>query len=107
MPFLGSAVVATTALLSAGDDELLGQVASGEVTAALAVPFARRRGPPENLLPAPTVRLGGPGRGDEPGTHRLTGTVTGVADALTADVLLVPADGVPYGLYAVRAAERA
>ncbi len=40
VPFLGSAVIATTALLSAGDDELLGQVASGEVTAALAVPFA-------------------------------------------------------------------
>jgi alkylation response protein AidB-like acyl-CoA dehydrogenase len=32
---------------------------------------------------------------------RLTGTVTGVADALLADVLLVPADGVPFGLYAV------
>ena len=31
--------------------------------------------------------------------------MTGVADALTADVLLVPADGVPYALYAVRAAD--
>ncbi len=62
VPFLGSAVIATTALLSAGDDELLGQVASGEVTAALAVPFAAgAAGPQENLLPAPTVRLGGPG----------------------------------------------
>ena len=36
------------------------------------------------------------------GQARLTGTVTGVADALPADVLLVPADGVPFGLYAVR-----
>jgi alkylation response protein AidB-like acyl-CoA dehydrogenase len=43
-----------------------------------------------------------PGDGD-PG-YRLTGTVAGVADALPADVLLVPADGVPYGLYAVPAA---
>jgi alkylation response protein AidB-like acyl-CoA dehydrogenase len=31
--------------------------------------------------------------------------VPGVADALPAEVLLVPADGVPYGLYAVRAAD--
>ncbi|MGH3407000.1 MAG: acyl-CoA dehydrogenase family protein, partial [Streptosporangiaceae bacterium] len=90
----------------AGDDELLSQVASGELTAALAVPFAAgAAGPQTSLLPAPTVRVGGPARGDQPGTHRLTGTVTGVADALTADVLLVPADGVPYALYAVRAAD--
>jgi alkylation response protein AidB-like acyl-CoA dehydrogenase len=106
VPFLGSAVIATTALLSAGDDELLGQVASGEVTAALAVPFAAcAAGPQTSLLPPPTVRVAGPAPGDQPGTHRLTGTVTGVADALTADVLLVPADGVPYALYAVRAAD--
>src|SRR5262249_18751582 len=35
---------------------------------------------------------------------RLTGSVAGVADALLAGVLLVPADGVPFGLYAVDAA---
>src|SRR6185437_5400670 len=106
VPFLGSAVIATTALLSARDDELLAQVASGAVTAALAVPFAAgAAGPQVNLLPRPTVRVTGPAPGDEPGTHRLTGTITGVADALTADVLLVPADGVPYALYAVRAAD--
>jgi alkylation response protein AidB-like acyl-CoA dehydrogenase len=98
VPFLGSAVVATTALLSAGDNELLTQLASGEVTAALAIPFATGPGP----VPAPTVRLEGPQPGDEPGTYRLSGQVLGVADALPADVLLVPADGVPYGLYTVR-----
>ena len=32
---------------------------------------------------------------------RLRGTVSGVADALPATVLLVPADGVPHGLYLV------
>jgi alkylation response protein AidB-like acyl-CoA dehydrogenase len=101
VPFLGSAVVATAALLSAGGDELLPEVASGALTAALAVPFATVPG----SRPAPTVRIDGPRPGDAAGTYRLTGTVAGIADALTAEVLLVPADGVPYGLYAVRADE--
>jgi len=100
VPFLGSAVVATTALLAAGDDELLTAVADGATTAALAVPFASAPG----AGPAPTVRLGAPAPADGDPGYRLTGTVTGVADALPADVLLVPADGVPYGLYAVPAA---
>jgi alkylation response protein AidB-like acyl-CoA dehydrogenase len=99
VPFLGSAVVATAALLAAGDDELLTAVADGTITAALAVPFASAPG----AAPEPTVRLGPPApAGGDPG-YRLTGTVAGVADALPADVLLVPADGVPYGLYAVPA----
>src|SRR5208282_1284540 len=55
--------------------------------------------------PEPTVRLGAPAPGDGDPGYRLTGSVAGVADALPADVLIVPADGVPYGLYAVRAAE--
>jgi alkylation response protein AidB-like acyl-CoA dehydrogenase len=97
VPFLGSAVVATTALLSVGD-ELVPELASGAVTAALAVPFASVPG----ARPVPTVRIDGAGPGDPAGTYRLTGTITGIADALTADVLLVPGDGVPYGLYAVR-----
>ncbi|HEY7323701.1 MAG TPA: acyl-CoA dehydrogenase family protein [Streptosporangiaceae bacterium] len=101
VPFLGSAVVATTALLSVGDAELLPQLASGAATAALAVPFAAGPG----LRPATTVRLDAQQPGDEPGTYRLTGTVRGVADALPADVFLVPADGVPYGLYEVRAGD--
>jgi len=37
------------------------------------------------------------------GSARLTGTAARLADTLPADVLLVPADGVPYGLYAVDA----
>ncbi len=104
VPYLGSAVVATTALLAAGDDELLTALAGGTATAALAIPFAA----PPGARPAPTVRLGVPGAAAEAageGGYRLTGTVTGLADALIADVLLVPADGVPYGLYAVRSAE--
>jgi alkylation response protein AidB-like acyl-CoA dehydrogenase len=109
VPFLGSAVVATAALLAAGDEELLGQVASGAAPAALAIPFATGPGSAgpagASPWPAPTVRLDGPATGDQDGTSRLTGSVAGIADALTADVLLVPADGVPYGLYAVRADE--
>ena len=101
VPFLGSAVVATAALLATSDDELLTAVADGATTAALAVPFAAAPGP----RPEPTVRLGVPAPGDGDPGYRLTGTVAGVADALPADVLLVPADGVPYGLYAVRAAD--
>jgi alkylation response protein AidB-like acyl-CoA dehydrogenase len=96
VPFLGSAVAATAALLAAGDDELLTALAAGTSTAVLAVPFAAAPG----ARPEPTVRLGPVDSG-----YRLTGTITGVADALPADVLLVPADGVPYGLYAVPAAE--
>src|SRR6516225_1444607 len=101
VPFLGSAVVATAALLATSDDELLTAVADGATTAALAVPFAAAPGP----RPEPTVRLGVPAPADGDPGYRLTGTVAGVADALPADVLLVPADGVPYGLYAVRAAD--
>jgi alkylation response protein AidB-like acyl-CoA dehydrogenase len=100
VPFLGSAVVATAALRSAADDELLAALAAGTATAALAVPFGHAPG----ARPAATVRVGPQRPGDSAG-YRLTGTVAGVADALPADVLLVPADGVPYGLYAVRAAE--
>jgi alkylation response protein AidB-like acyl-CoA dehydrogenase len=101
VPFLGSAVVATTTLLAAGNDELLVALAAGEMTAALAVPFAAAPGRP----PAATVRLDAPQPGDGPGSYRLTGMVAGVADALPADMLLIPADGVPYGLYAVRVSE--
>jgi alkylation response protein AidB-like acyl-CoA dehydrogenase len=100
VPFLGSAVVATAALRAAGDDELLAKMADGTTTAALVVPFRNSPG----ARPEPTVRVGGHQPGDS-GSHRLTGTATGVADALPADVLLVPADGVPYGLYAVRAGD--
>jgi alkylation response protein AidB-like acyl-CoA dehydrogenase len=101
VPFLGSAVIATTALVVAGEDELLAELADGGVTVALAIPFAA--GP--RTRPVTTVRLNPSGDGDEAGTCRLSGTIAGLADALPADVLLVPADGVPYALYAVRAGQ--
>ncbi|PZT70053.1 acyl-CoA dehydrogenase [Streptomyces sp. SW4] len=88
VPYLTSAVVATEALLAcdAGGD-LLAELASGRRIGALAV----------GLHTAPsaafaTVRLDG---------GALHGTLTGVADAAVADVLLVPADD--GGLYAVAA----
>jgi alkylation response protein AidB-like acyl-CoA dehydrogenase len=51
------------------------------------------------------VRLDAPQRGDGPGDYRLTGTITGLADALPADLLLVPVDSVPYGIYAARVSD--
>jgi alkylation response protein AidB-like acyl-CoA dehydrogenase len=109
VPFLGSAVVATTALLgikpadassasAQAVSDLLSQLADGSVTAALAVPFAAG---PGAAYPV-TIRLTGTRPGDAGnGVARLSGLVSGVADALPAGVLLVPADGVPHGLYLV------
>ena len=99
VPFLGSAVTATAAALAAGDAELLAGLASGDVTAALAVPIPAA----SFAVPAPTVAVGALRDGDPPGVQRLTGTVTTLIDALPATVLLVPADGVPAALYAVPA----
>jgi alkylation response protein AidB-like acyl-CoA dehydrogenase len=126
VPFVGSAVVATTALLSAAAGapadgpadaphgtvsvsrgmpltparaaaHLLRRMAHGGVTVALAAAFAA----PPGRFPV-SVRVAGPRPGDaETGVARLRGTVSGVADALPASVLLVPADGVPQGLYLV------
>ena len=99
VPFLGSAVVATAALLSVGSQGgLLAKMADGGVTAALAVPFAIAPG-----AGYPTsVRVAGARPGDATaGVARLRGMVAGVADALPAGVLLVPADGVPQALYLV------
>jgi alkylation response protein AidB-like acyl-CoA dehydrogenase len=109
VPYLTSAVMATTALLGSGDGGLLGELASGRLTAALAVGFA-------TMPPTPgeggtgrsaggpwPVRIGPPDERDGPGVARLSGTVRGVAGALAADVLLVPGDGVPLRLYAVDA----
>jgi alkylation response protein AidB-like acyl-CoA dehydrogenase len=99
VPYLGSAIVATAALLSAGEQELLRAMAAGSRTAALAVPFAAAPG----ARPQPTVRLTAARDDDPAGTYRLSGSAAGLADALPADVLLVPVDGVPFGLYAVPA----
>jgi alkylation response protein AidB-like acyl-CoA dehydrogenase len=100
VPFLGSSVIATSALLAAGAGDLLGEIADGQLTATLAVPFASAW-----FSRAVTVRLDGPQPRDPAGTARLTGSVSGVADALPADLILIPADAVPFGLYAVRASE--
>jgi len=86
VPFLGSAVLATSALLGCelADEAvagLLGRLAAGAATAALAVPLSAAAG---GGFPA-TVRAGADGR--------LTGQVTSVADACVADVLVVPAVG--------------
>ncbi|MEU8193791.1 acyl-CoA dehydrogenase family protein [Microbispora amethystogenes] len=85
VPYLSSAVLATQALLAAwgtaGGEvagELLGRLAAGEATAALAVPFAASPYAP----PAPAASL------SEDGT--VTGSVGGVIGAEIADVLLVP-----------------
>jgi alkylation response protein AidB-like acyl-CoA dehydrogenase len=105
VPFLGSAVVATTALLEAigpepaseDDRKLLTSVAEGAITVALTVPFETA---PGGELPV-SVRVGPP-VADEAGA-RLTGSMQRLADVLPADVLLVPADGVPAGLYVLDA----
>jgi alkylation response protein AidB-like acyl-CoA dehydrogenase len=76
---------------------LLRQLADGTVTAALAVAAATR---PDSPFPA-TARF--VGRDAGAGTVKLRGTIPAVADALPADVLLVPADGVPNALYVVDA----
>jgi alkylation response protein AidB-like acyl-CoA dehydrogenase len=101
VPFLGSAVVATAALLSVAErvaTDLLAKMAGGGVTTALAVPFASA---PGSGFPA-SIRVAGPRPGDAAtGVARLRGMVAGVADALPAGMLLVPADGVPQALYLV------
>jgi alkylation response protein AidB-like acyl-CoA dehydrogenase len=76
VPFLTSAVVATTALLGSGTP-LLADLASGQRTVALAVPLSASAHDP-----VPSLSRDADGR--------LVGTVTSVAGALEADVLLVP-----------------
>jgi alkylation response protein AidB-like acyl-CoA dehydrogenase len=87
VPYLTSAVVATEALLACGADDLLAELASATSIGALAVGLHTAPS-----APFPAVRL-------EHGT--LHGELTAVADAVIADVLLVPADD--GGLYAVEA----
>jgi alkylation response protein AidB-like acyl-CoA dehydrogenase len=91
---------------------LLRQLADGSLTAALAVTATvAPRGP----FPA-AVRVSGRGPAGSPaggagigrdeagaGTVKLRGMVKAVADALPAGALLVPAEGVPNGLFLVEA----
>ncbi|MFI1483922.1 acyl-CoA dehydrogenase family protein [Streptomyces sp. NPDC020747] len=90
VPYLTSAVVATETLLACGSDEaaeLLTALASGRTIGALAVALSAGPGAPNK-----SVRHEG---------GALHGELTGIADAVAADVLLVPSeDG---GLYAVDA----
>jgi len=111
VPYLGSAAVATAAVLSAATAsagkpgagvaaDLLRRLADGTVTAALAVDVAAK---PGNPFPV-AAHLSVPRPGDAAaGVTRLRGTIRSVADALPADVLLVPAEGVPNGLYLIEA----
>jgi len=77
---------------------LLRGLADGSLTAALAVTTATRSGTPFPAL----ARVTGRGAAGS-GTVKLTGTIPAVTDALPADVLLVPADGVPSALFLVEA----
>lgn len=91
VPFLTSAVIATTLLLDS-DTNLLRSLVSGQQTAALAVTWSTD---PNSVIPLVRVVDG-----------RLSGTITSVAGALEADLLLIPAstpDGI--AVYAVAASE--
>ncbi|WP_433212043.1 acyl-CoA dehydrogenase family protein [Dactylosporangium sp. CS-047395] len=85
VPFLGSAVLATAALPA--DDPLLAELAAGTRSATLAVPLSST-----GVLQWTVTAADG----------ALSGAVTTVADALTADVVLVPTAA---GLFAVEAAD--
>jgi alkylation response protein AidB-like acyl-CoA dehydrogenase len=76
VPFLSSAVLATVALLAAGDTDTVSELGQGAATAALAVPLSTAPG--ERV---PGVAIGSDG---------LTGQVTSVGGAVEADVLVVP-----------------
>jgi alkylation response protein AidB-like acyl-CoA dehydrogenase len=86
VPYLSSAVVATTTLLAVSAADPLAKLAAGESVAVLAVPFPSGPDSPQSTVTAD----GG----------RLTGTVGLVADGLAADLLLVPTED---GLYLVDA----
>jgi alkylation response protein AidB-like acyl-CoA dehydrogenase len=77
---------------------LLRQLADGSLTAVLAVSAATGPGAPFPAL----ARVAGRGEAGS-GTVKLRGAIPAVADALPADVLLVPADGVPGAVYLVEA----
>ncbi|MFJ5062867.1 acyl-CoA dehydrogenase family protein [Streptomyces nigra] len=87
VPYLTSAVVATEALLECGDDKLLGRLASATTVAALALSL--------NTAASGAYKVV---RHEDGALH---GELTGIADAVAADILLVPADD--GGLYAVDA----
>ncbi|WP_118914681.1 acyl-CoA dehydrogenase family protein [Mycobacterium shigaense] len=83
VPFLTSAVLATVALLRAGDTDTVSALAAGELIAALVLPLSTAPGDPVGAL--------------DFGAGGVTGTVTSVAGAAEADVLVAPVAG-PRGL---------
>ncbi|MFF2082793.1 acyl-CoA dehydrogenase family protein [Nocardia sp. NPDC058176] len=83
VPFLTSAVLATLALLRAGDTDFVGELAEGDRTATLVVPLSTE---PGAAMTSVLATAGG-----------LTGAVSSVAGALEADLLIVPALG-PHGV---------
>lgn len=97
VPYLTSAVIAVTALLGCGGGAEvaapLAALAAGRTVGVLALPLPTAPGTPPDLA----VRAAADGT--------LTGRVTSVADAASAELLLVPAES-PDGpaLYAVEAA---
>ncbi|WP_063064575.1 acyl-CoA dehydrogenase family protein [Nocardia violaceofusca] len=92
VPFLGSAGISVALLLELGRTDLLGAVAGGATTAAVALPFSTAAG---DSFDAVQVRGG-----------RLYGTVASVADAAAADILLVPAGDAVYRVAAAAAGLR-
>jgi len=79
VPFLSSAVLATVAMLTAGETQMLPSLADGSTTGALVIPLSI---PPGAVTL--TVRVS---------DSVLTGRVTSVAGAKGADVLVVPVIG--------------
>jgi alkylation response protein AidB-like acyl-CoA dehydrogenase len=106
VPFLGN-LMATELLLAAREsgngaaataEDLLRRIASGEVTAMVAIPFSRS---PDTTYQGRVSVTPWPPR-EDPHESRLTGKVTSVAGTQPADVLLVPSDG---SIYVVQAAD--
>ncbi|RII09670.1 Acyl-CoA dehydrogenase [Streptomyces sp. YIM 130001] len=97
VPYLTSAVIATEVLLSGGTKGGAADQGLGEVAAELLTELAAGRRIAVLALPwttAPGARIAGVRQQG----GRLHGRITGVADAVAADTLLIPADG---ALYAV------
>jgi alkylation response protein AidB-like acyl-CoA dehydrogenase len=93
VPFLGSVVLATTALVRASAGDFVRRLASGSAIGALAVPLSTAPG------------AGFPSSVTASADGTLSGRVGTVADASVADLLVVPAAGPDGpGLYVVEAA---
>jgi alkylation response protein AidB-like acyl-CoA dehydrogenase len=94
VPFLGSVVLATTALVRAGAGDFVRRLATGSAIGALAVPLSTAPG--AGFPSSVTVSASG----------TLSGRVGTVADASVADLLVVPAAGPDGpGLYVVSATD--